>query len=246
MSTTYEPQYTGYKINTNQNKGLGCDTDILDALQSQYEYMQKNHVRVFQVRLDLRYPKDGSVTPQKGDFTKFIKNYTRNLERNYKLPSEGKKRATSRTDNQGLPIKKRHNVDPHITLVVEKHVSTHELQKDTNSQNNFSHANHPHAHVLVHVNGSVKKSAYDIQQRAAREWETVLGVSNNSGLVDFCNREAPCFYMIDRNDPDHQQVKDDAFHQASYLAKVRGKEAREKGSWKVMGTRIPQNNTNDD
>jgi hypothetical protein len=184
--------------------------------------MIENHSKVLQVRFDLRYPQDHSIEPQQGDFSKFSKNLKRNLERNYPLPEEGKIRSKKiHFQHEDLPQAK-HQVDPHITLVTEKHTTD----------------NHPHAHVVVHVNANVKKSPYDIQLRAVREWNTVLGTTGNIGLVDFCNRENTCSYIIDRNSSDFETMKNQAFHQASYLAKIRGKEDKDKGSWRVIGTRL--------
>jgi hypothetical protein len=191
--------------------------------------MINHHSKVLQVRFDLRYCRDNSRQPQQGDFTKFNKNFKRNLERNYKLPKEGRIRSDKVRSKENPISQTEHQVDPHIVMVIEKH--TH---------NASTQDMHPHAHVLVHVNGNAKQSGYDIQQRAVREWNTVLGVKENNGLVDFCNRQGPSSYMIDRNSPQYEDIKNKAFHQASYLAKIRGKDERNKGQWLVMGTRIPK------
>lgn len=235
MAITYASRHNGYKINTDKNKKLGCDTKILDKLQGNLEYMTEKHVRTLQVRLDLRYPTDGSAKPQKGDFTQFIKNYKRNLERNYKLPEDGKVRGKSRIDKNSKPLTKRHSVDPMIALVTEKH-----REKGKKNDGQQAERRNPHAHVVVHVNGSIKKDADDVQQRAVREWQTVLGLTDRPDLVDFCDKNGPCSYMIDRGSPDYRQIMNDAFNQMSYLAKERGKEEKAKGAWKVMGTRVPK------
>jgi hypothetical protein len=222
MTITYQPTYNNLTINTNKERRHGCDTVILDRLDDQFNHMIERHSKVLQVRLDLRYPQDHSVEPQQGDFHRFCKNFKRNLERNYPLVEEGKVRSKKiHFKNEDIPSIK-HQVDPHITLVLEKHTTE----------------NHPHAHVVVHVNGNAKKSPYGIQQRAVREWNTVLGTTGNTGLVDFCDRENTCSYIIDRNSPDFETIRNQAFHQASYLAKMRGKEDRNKGSWRVIGSRI--------
>jgi hypothetical protein len=222
MSITYQPTYNDLSINTNKEKRYGCDTMILKRLYEQQEHVIQQHSKVLQVRIDLRYPHDDSIEPQQGDFHRFCKNFNRNLERNYPLVEEGKVRSKKiHFKNEDVPSIK-HKVDPHITLVAEKHTTE----------------NHPHAHVVVHVNGNAKKSSYDIQQRAVREWNTVLGTSGDVGLVDFCNRGNTCSYIIDRNSSDFETIKNKAFHQASYLAKTRGKEEKAKGSWRVIGSRI--------
>jgi hypothetical protein len=231
MQLTYEPTYKNLSINTNKEKMQGCDIAILDRIYNQLEYMVNKHSKVLQVRFDLHYPQDNSIELKQGDFTRFNRNFKRNLERNYPLPKDGKIRS-EKIHFKNEPIHQKNKVDPMITLVVEKH--TNNTQKgDTDKQ-------HPHAHVLVHVNGNAKKEPYDIQQRAVREWNTVLGVSGNTGLVDFCDRQGQSSYIVDRNQPDFESTINAAFHQASYLAKVRGKEDRSKGQWLVMGTRIPK------
>jgi hypothetical protein len=231
MPITYQQTYQGLPINTNKEKQQGCDTTILDRLYDQTQYMINKYAKVLQVRFDIRYPQDNSIEPRNDDFTRFNRNFKRNLERNYPLPKENKIRA-EKINFKDNPIQHKNTVDPMITLVIEKH--------HNNTQKSDTEKEHPHAHVLVHVNGNEKKSGYDIQQRAVREWNTVLDVNGNNGLVDFCNRQGPSSYMIDRNNPEYEAVKNQAFHQASYLAKTRGKEEHNKGQWRIMGSRIPK------
>jgi hypothetical protein len=210
----------------------GCNTEILDRLYNQIEYMLHKHSKVVQVRLDLHYPQNDSIKPNKNDFSIFNRNFKRNLERNYPLPKEGKIRSEKIHFKDNI-TQRKNTVDPIITLVIEKH--TNNTQKG-----DVDKEYHHHAHVLVHVNGNAKQSGYDIQQRAVREWNIVLGVKGNNGLIDFCNRKKTSSYMVDRNSPNYEDVKNQAFHQASYLSKTRGKEEHDKGKWRIMGTRIPK------
>jgi hypothetical protein len=271
---TYDKTYNDLPINTNVDKQLRCNTVILNRLCSQSEYMSNNHSKVLQVRLDLHYPQNIQIEPKQSDFSKFNKNFKRNLERNYKLPKEGKLRSEKTSPNEVGRSSGGHKVDPHITLVIENHANDQRHMNSSkckyNEQINNSNMNgvnkcnmnevnqHPHAHVLVHVNGNAKRSAYDIQQRAVREWDTIIktkvkqseqNITNerslsqtNNGLVDFCNKNGPSAYLIDRNDPNYEDIKKQAFYQASYLAKTRGKEDKAKGSWTMLGTRLPKNN----
>ena len=43
--------------------------------------------------------------------------------------------------------------------------------------------------------------------------------------------------IIRRNSPDYEEQYDKTFYQLSYLAKVRGKENRDKGSWLIKTSR---------
>jgi hypothetical protein len=47
--------------------------------------------------------------------------------------------------------------------------------------------------------------------------------------------------MIDRNAPDYEDTLNKAFHQASYLAKTRGKEHKPSHVWRALGTKVPKN-----
>jgi hypothetical protein len=220
MSITYNSIYHNLPINTNINKQQGCETVILDRLHSQLEYMTNNHSKVLQVRCDLRYPQDTQIEHKRTHFSKFNKNLKRNLERNNKLPKDGK----SRSEKVPLKDHPKHNIDPHITLVIEQHTPEH----------------YPHAHVLVHVNGNIKQSANDILQRAERIWNSTLNIPEKNGLVDHCNKKGTNSFMIDRNSDNYSDTINNAFYQASYLAKTRGKENTPKSVWTVLGTRLPK------
>jgi hypothetical protein len=43
--------------------------------------------------------------------------------------------------------------------------------------------------------------------------------------------------VVDKGKMDFQERYDEVFHQASYLAKTRGKEHRDKGSWLIKTSR---------
>ncbi len=47
--------------------------------------------------------------------------------------------------------------------------------------------------------------------------------------------------MINRNSNDFQDQINACSYQASYLAKERGKDKQAKGSWSILGTRVPKN-----
>ena len=60
--------------------------------------------------------------------------------------------------------------------------------------------------------------------------------TEQAGLVDFCSSKKNGI-VIDKGKEDFQERYDEVFFQASYLAKVRGKEHREKGSWLIKASR---------
>lgn len=231
MAITYEQKFNGYSINTSEERAEGCDTKILKRLQEQTKYMTETHCKVLQLRFDFRYPQDFQETTQKESkkhVSKCQKNLIRNLDRNNKIPKEGRERSERRTDEDRIS-KTQHRVDPMITLVIEEH----------------DEGKHPHVHALIQVNGNAKQKPFDIQKRAEREWATALDIEDATGLVHYCNSNGPGSYLIDRN-KDFEATRDKASKQASYLAKTRGKEGRPKGTWSVTGTRIPKSSTNDD
>lgn len=55
MPITYDDKYKGYSIMTDEAKGQGCDTDILDPHIKRTEAMIKGHNKVFGCRIDLGY-----------------------------------------------------------------------------------------------------------------------------------------------------------------------------------------------
>lgn len=108
-----------------------------------------------------------------------------------------------------------HKVDPRLISVHEKHKS------DKN-----------HYHYLLLVNGNAHQSGYYLHQKANKIWKNMLD-SSEDGLVDFCNTGHKNGIMIDKNSPEFEKQYNEAFYQASYLAKKRGKENPDKGAWLV-------------
>ena len=96
-------------------------------------------------------------------------------------------------------------------------------------------SNHPHHHFAVIVNANAKQNAYPILEKANTIWKKMMK-TNEDGLVDFCNRYENGI-IIRRNSPDYEEQYDMTFYQLSYLAKVRGKENRDKGSWLIKTSR---------
>ena len=93
----------------------------------------------------------------------------------------------------------------------------------------------PHHHFAVVVNANAKNKYFPILLKAETLWKNTLN-TNQSGLVDYCNSKQNGI-IVDQSKDDFQAKYDEAFYQVSYLAKVRGKENRDKGSWLIKASR---------
>ena len=124
------------------------------------------------------------------------------------------KRSLKREKIQG-----GHRVDPILLSVAEKH-----------------NEDHSHYHYFLLVNGNSHRRTTQIHEKANSLWSK-MNNSNEVGLVDFCNKNGKNGIMIDKNSDDFEQKYNEAFYQASYLAKIRGKEHPDKGSWRVKKSR---------
>jgi hypothetical protein len=199
------------------------NTQVTDKIQHFYEThlqdMTRKHSQVLQTRFDLHYPQDESVKYDMKQITDFNENLKRDLERNYPLPKNNNLRSSGKTEED------KNKVDPRLIWVREQHDESPNC----------------HYHCLALVNGKSKRSGFDIQKRAERQWNNALGLTKtNKGLVDFCNHSDSGSIMIDRNKDDYTDKIEDAKRQASYLSKSKGKENSPKGLWKVGGSRVPR------
>lgn len=100
---TFEKDYKGLSINTNENKGQACQTQVLYKLHAHREDMLNKHSKVMQVRLDLHYPTDNSITPS----SQHLEDFTYNLQRKLKREK----------------IQGGHQVDPRLITVSEQNSS---------------------------------------------------------------------------------------------------------------------------
>ena len=99
----------------------------------------------------------------------------------------------------------------------------------------------PHYHFILLVNGNAINNYWDLLDSIVRPlWEKAIGVSNNTGLVDYCDKAGPNGLMIIRpSSPEFLIQLNRCSYQASYLAKVKTKETRGKGNWLTGGSRVP-------
>lgn len=211
---TYDSHFNSLKINTNKEKGHGCFEKVLSIYHAHLDDMCSKHSKVWQQRFDLRYPADGSIDPDPKHRYVFSENLIKDLKRN-----------TPIFNRKGKSKKKNpHHTDPRLIMVCEKGKTSNKI----------------HIHGLVLINGNAKRNSNDIFTRIERQWANALNTDDVNGLVHYCNINGPGSYMLDRNNPDFDGKLNDAFYQASYLAKARDKDGLAKGSWLVTASRLPK------
>ncbi len=110
---TYTNKHNGLPINTNEEKKEGVYTDVVDRHHAHMEDMVLKHSKVMQVRFDLRYPHDGSVTPDNKHLQDFNYNLTRKLHREKPIGGHA-------VDPRIINVKEQHgdNQHPHIHNVL--------------------------------------------------------------------------------------------------------------------------------
>ena len=202
MNTTFDVIHNGLQINTDQSKGLGCITSMLDNYQKHLAHMIASHSKVMQVRFDLHYPNDGNIVPNRQHIYDFNYNLKRKLQRETIIGG--------------------HRVDPQILWTEEINTSTA-----------------PHYHFLLLVNGNAKNAYRALLRDTVNPlWKKTINFDND-GLVDYCDKDGPNGLMIIRSSLDVLTQINACSYQASYLAKVKTKDARGKGNWLMGGSRIP-------
>jgi hypothetical protein len=202
------------KSNNTRNK---YDQKILDKYDDYFNSMLNMHPRFIVKRFDGRAPDDGCFKLTEKHLYRFTDYAMRALKRDNPLPQAGRMRSAGRHGQ-----KPKHPTDPIIMLVKEK----------TSEERNF------HVHGIALVNGQARRDGYYLQQQLSHCWNTVLGTPDNSGLLNDSRQYGPSCIIIDKNKPDFEQKKQQAYQQAKYLAKTKTKELNPKGSWRCSGTRI--------
>lgn len=136
-------------------------------------------------------------------------------------------------ENMGRALDRRryaggHNPDPRFIGVPE------------------DHGNGIHYHCLVLVNGNAIQNPYTIFNLAEKYLGKALGLTEEAakGLVHYCNQQGENGIIIRRDSPDEEEKTNKVMHQASYLAKERGKENIPKGKHLWVGTRVPTSSKN--
>ena len=73
--------YKGLPINTDESRGLGCISSVLDKYIDMLSYMISAHSKVMQIRFDLHYPLDANIVPDRRHIYYFRNNLIRMLDR---------------------------------------------------------------------------------------------------------------------------------------------------------------------
>ncbi|MBI9113314.1 inovirus-type Gp2 protein [Maridesulfovibrio ferrireducens] len=81
MAITFKETYKGNSILTSKEKGLGCNTEILDKIRGFMNYTTQIHNKVLVVRLDLRYPKNYHAPEDNSHISEFTSKYIKQLKR---------------------------------------------------------------------------------------------------------------------------------------------------------------------
>ena len=96
---TTESTYHGYPIMTDEDRGLSCDTRILDEIEKQFDYADDTKNKTFFMRYDVRIP-DGMFLEDNKTFRDFQANFTKNLSRKGLKPQYVAVREQSREKHQ--------------------------------------------------------------------------------------------------------------------------------------------------
>ena len=96
---TTEDTYHGYPIMTDKDRGLSCDTRILDEIEKQFDYAEETKNKTFFMRYDVRIP-EGMYIEDNKTFRDFQANFTKNLSRKGLKPQYVAVREQSREKHQ--------------------------------------------------------------------------------------------------------------------------------------------------
>lgn len=104
------------------------------------------------------------------------------------------------------------------------------------------HGNGTHFHCLAFINGNAIQHTHIIHKTAEKYLGKALGLSEEEtkGLVHYCNTNGENGITIRRGSADEEEKINQVMHQASYLAKERGKENTPQGQHLWVGTRVPK------
>lgn len=97
----------------------------------------------------------------------------------------------------------------------------------------------PHFHMFFGVNGNAIQNGYRLLHEVNEEIKKRTG-SENDGLVEFCKSNGKMGIMVNRNSENLHEEIEKAVYAASYLAKTRSKEDRQKGARVSSASRLPR------
>ena len=97
---TTSPEYHGYSILTDQERGLSADVAILQRIEAQFDYAEREKSKTFFYRMDLHYPLSMDVPNDNNHFKHFISAYMKNLSRQGLDPQYFAVREQSKYENR--------------------------------------------------------------------------------------------------------------------------------------------------
>ena len=78
--TTAEDTFRNHSIMTDREKGLECDTKVLNEIDRQFRYAEETKSKIFFMRYDIRFPQD-YAEQDNGAFRTFQMKFVKNLSR---------------------------------------------------------------------------------------------------------------------------------------------------------------------
>ena len=120
---TTESTYHGYPIMTDEDRGLSCDTRILDEIEKQFDYADETKNKTFFMRYDVRIP-DGVFLEDNKTFRDFQANFIKNLSRKGLKPQYVAVREQSREKHQHYHVALL--LDGQKTNSIHNHIQTAE------------------------------------------------------------------------------------------------------------------------
>lgn len=128
MKTTTEETYHGYPIMTDPQRGLSCDTKILNEIEKQFDYAEETKSKVFFLRYDIRFP-EGYTHADNGVFRAFQSKFMKNLSRQGLRPQYVAVREQSREKHQHYHVALL--LDGQKTQSIHNHIQTAERLWDS-------------------------------------------------------------------------------------------------------------------
>ena len=95
-----------------------------------------------------------------------------------------------------------------------------------------------HAHLAIWVNGNSIQNGYRVLGAVEKAVERQFP-GESEGLVHLCQSTGEKGILIDRNDPNFEQISGEIIYAASYLAKISTKEHKAKGARFSSASRLP-------
>ena len=128
MKTTTEKTFHGYSIMTDEEKGLSCETKILNEIERQFGYAEATKSKTLFMRYDIRFP-EGYDHADNGVFREFQSKFMKNLSRQGLKPQYIAVREQSREKHQHYHVALL--LDGQKTQSIHNHIQTAERLWDT-------------------------------------------------------------------------------------------------------------------